>query len=1001
MGITRFVLKRPVTTLMALLCLLVFGISSVFSATLEQMPDTEQPMLIVVAVYSGASPEDIDELVTTPIEDEVSSLEGVKSMSSTSNEGDAMIMLEYDYDTDMDEAYDELKRSLDTLALQLPDDVETTVMEMSMNEGSTMMLSISHATEENLYDYVDQNVVPALEQLSTVADVESMGGTSEYIRVELQSDKMRQYQVTMDQIASAVSAADLSYPSGDAVAGNLELSVSTSSDNDTLEDLLDIPITTSSGKTIYLEDVAEVYTAEESRGGISRYNGQETISISITKQQSSSAMDVSDQVKEVIETLVAEDPDLTIDIANDSADSILSSLKEVAETMVLAVLISMVIIFMFFGDFKASLIVGSSIPTSILMSLILMTASGFSLNVITMSALVLGVGMMVDNSIVVLESCFRALDAMDQKGILEYAKAALSGTNIVVQSIVGSTVTTCVVFIPLVFLQGMSGQMFGSLGYTIVFCMTASLLSAITVVPLCYMAYKPKETERALMSRPMVWMQNGYRKIMPSLLKHKFLVMAVSVGTVAATVFLASGMETELMTSDDTGTISVSIETRPGLLSDQAEEMLTKVEEIVMNNENVDSYMLRYDDSSGTITAYLKDDRTMDTDDVVKLWEKEMADIENCTIDVEASTSMSMMGGTQGYEAILHGTDYDELKEVSDEIVAEMTARDDVINVHSSLENTAPVVAINVDQVAASAEGLSASDIGKQVKQMLDGEELTTLKIDGQEVSVMAEYPEEEYQTVPQVENIILTTPSGGYVALTDVAEITFRDNPSSISKTDKAYEITITAEYVNGNVKSAIDNEVIAPHLSSSITKGVNTRDQMMAEEFASLFQAIAVAAFLVFVVMAAQFESPKFSFMVMTTIPFSLVGSFGLLKLTGVTISMTSILGFLILVGTVVNNGILYVDTVNQYRLTMDLKTALVEAGATRLRPILMTSLTTILSMIPMALAIGGSGSTTQGLAIVDIGGLTAGVLVALFMLPVYYEIMNGRRERRVLDL
>lgn len=1001
MGITRFVLKRPVTTLMALLCLLVFGISSVFSATLEQMPDTEQPMLIVVAVYSGASPEDIDELVTTPIEDEVSSLEGVKSMSSTSNEGDAMIMLEYDYDTDMDEAYDELKRSLDTLALQLPDDVETTVMEMSMNEGSTMMLSISHATEENLYDYVDQNVVPALEQLSTVADVESMGGTSEYIRVELQSDKMRQYQVTMDQIASAVSAADLSYPSGDAVAGNLELSVSTSSDNDTLEDLLDIPITTSSGKTIYLEDVAEVYTAEESRGGISRYNGQETISISITKQQSSSAMDVSDQVKEVIETLVAEDPDLTIDIANDSADSILSSLKEVAETMVLAVLISMVIIFMFFGDFKASLIVGSSIPTSILMSLILMTASGFSLNVITMSALVLGVGMMVDNSIVVLESCFRALDAMDQKGILEYAKAALSGTNIVVQSIVGSTVTTCVVFIPLVFLQGMSGQMFGSLGYTIVFCMTASLLSSITVVPLCYMAYKPKETERALMSRPMVWMQNGYRKIMPSLLKHKFLVMAVSVGTVAATVFLASGMETELMTSDDTGTISVSIETRPGLLSDQAEEMLTKVEEIVMNNENVDSYMLRYDDSSGTITAYLKDDRTMDTDDVVKLWEKEMADIENCTIDVEASTSMSMMGGTKGYEAILHGTDYDELKEVSDEIVAEMTARDDVINVHSSLENTAPVVAINVDQVAASAEGLSASDIGKQVKQMLDGKELTTLKIDGQEVSVMAEYPEEEYQTVPQVENIILTTPSGGYVALTDVAEITFRDNPSSISKTDKAYEITITAEYVNGNVKSAIDNEVIAPHLSSSITKGVNTRDQMMAEEFASLFQAIAVAAFLVFVVMAAQFESPKFSFMVMTTIPFSLVGSFGLLKLTGVTISMTSILGFLILVGTVVNNGILYVDTVNQYRLTMDLKTALVEAGATRLRPILMTSLTTILSMIPMALAIGGSGSTTQGLAIVDIGGLTAGVLVALFMLPVYYEIMNGRRERRVLDL
>ena len=265
----------------------------------------------------------------------------------------------------------------------------------------------------------------------------------------------------------------------------------------------------------------------------------------------------------------------------------------------------------------------------------------------------------------------------------------------------------------------------------------------------------------------------------------------------------------------------------------------------------------------------------------------------------------------------------------------------------------------------------------------------------------MAEYPEEDYRTVDQVKGIILTKPSGGYVALTDVAEIYFKDSPASISKTDKSFEITITADYTGGNVKSVIDSEVINPNLSGTITTGVNSRDKMMQEEFSALYKAIAIAVFMVFVVMAAQFESPKFSFMVMTTIPFSLVGSFGLLKVTGVTISMTSLLGFLVLVGTVVNNGILYVDTVNQYRMTMDLKTALIEAGATRLRPILMTSLTTILSMIPMALAIGSSGSTTQGLAVVNIGGLTAGVLVALFLLPIYYAVMNGNKKRVVLDI
>lgn len=1004
MGITRFVLKRPVTVLMALLCLIVFGISSVFNATLEQMPDMDQPMMIIMANYSGASPEDMDELVTQLIEDQVSTLEGVKSMSSTTSEGRSMIMLEYDYDTDMDEAYSDLTKSLNSIR-DLPDDVEPTVMEMNNNAQASMMLTIANPSQENLYDYVDQKIVPELEKLSTVAEVSTMGGSSEYIKIELMSDMMDQYNVSINDIKSAMSAANLSYPSGSAESGNLDLSVSTLTQHDTLDELLEMPITVSGNKIVYLEDIAVVSYAEEQKGGVSRYNGEETISISLTKQQSSTAMDLSKQVQKIIKSLQNDDDDLTITVARDEADSIQDSLKDVAETMVMAVVISMIIIFLFFGDFKASLIVGSSIPTSILMSLIVMTRAGFTLNIITMSGLVLGVGMMVDNSIVVLESCFRAMDKQQDKGALGYAKAALEGTNIVVASIFGSTVTTCVVFIPLVFLNGMSGQMFGAMGYTIVFCMCASLLSAITIVPLCYMMYKPKERSSAPATRPLTFLQDAYRKIMPVLLKHKAIVMLVSVGIIVATVFLASGMQTELMTADDTGTVSVSIETRPGLITEQADAILAEAESIVAAHEDVESYMLRYNNDKGTITAYLKDDRKMSTDEVVSQWENEMADLENCTITVEASTSMSMMGRSRGYEAILKGTQYDELQEVSNEIVNELIARDDVKNVHSSIENTAPVVAVKVDPVSASAEGLTAAQIGTMIKQMLDGEEVTTLKVDGQEISVKAEYPEDQYRTVPQLERIILKKPSGGYVALSDVAEIYYKDSPSSIEKEDKSYQITISADYVDSSssaaVKTKIDNEVISPNLTGTIVRGTNSRDRMMQEEFSGLYNAIAVAVFLIFVVMAAQFESPKFSFMVMTTIPFSLVGSFGLLKLTGVSMSMTSILGFLILVGTVVNNGILYVDTVNQYRMEMPLRKALIEAGATRMRPIMMTSLTTILSMLPMAMAFGSSGSTTQGLAVVNIGGLSVGVLVALFILPVYYALMNGRKELKVLDI
>lgn len=1000
-GITKYILKHPVTTVMALLCLIVFGITSVFSAKLEQMPDMETPMLIVRAGYSGAGPEDICELVTEPIEDAISTLEGVKSMRSTSGDGSAMVMLEYDYGTDMDEAYDNLKKKLENAKRNLPDDVDTSIMEMSMNAGTTMMLSISHSRQENLYDYVEQNIVPEFERISSIAEVSAMGGSSEYVKIELLSEKLEQYGLTMSDVTSAISTANLAYPSGEAVAGNLELSVTTSLETEQVGELQDIPIATATGDLVMLSDVANIYEAKEDRGGVSRYNGEETISLSITKQQSNTAMEVSSAVKSAIATLEAGDEDLHINVANDTSESILESLMDVAVTMVLAIIISMIVIFLFFGDYKASLIVGSSIPTSILMSLIAITAAGFSLNVITMSALVLGVGMMVDNSIVVLESCFRATADSRDKGILGYSKAALEGTAIVGNSIIGSTITTCVVFLPLASIQGMTGQMFKPLGFTVVFCMVASLLSAMTIVPLCYLFYKPVETQKALMSLAIERFQRFYRQVMEKLLKRKGMVMIASVAILAATVYLASGMQAELMTSDDTGTVSVSIETRPGLLQEKVNDALEQAEAVVAADENVDSYMLRFNSSSGSITAYLKDKRKMDTEDVAELWQKEMDSIENCTIDVSASTSMSFMGGQRGYEVLLRGTQYDELKEVSDKIVKEMTERDDIINVHSSIENNAPIVTLKVDPVMAKAHGLTASAIGSTVNQILSGVEATTLKVDGEEISVQVEYPEDEYRTVDQVKDIILTDSKGGKVALTQVADVIFKDSPSSISKTDKAYEITISGDYTGGNTKAAIDSEVILPNLTGTISLGTNSRDRMMQEEFSSLYSAIAIAVFLVFVVMASQFESVKFSVMVMTTIPFSLVGSFGFLKITGVTISMTTLLGFLILIGTVVNNGILYVDTVNQYRQEMDLHTALVEAGATRIRPILMTSLTTILSMIPMALAIGSSGSTTQGIAIVDIGGLAVGVIVALFMLPVYYGLLSRRPKEEFQDI
>lgn len=1015
MGLTRGVLKRPVTTVLAILCLIVFGLSSVFSSKLELTPDMEMPMEVIVTVYPGANPEDIDELVTKPIEDEVSTLNSVKSINSYSNENMSFILLQYEYGTDMDKAYSDLKKKTDTLASTLPDDVQDPiVMEFNINDMASISLSVNNDSAENLYNYVDQKIAPELEKLSSVASVDISGGRGEYIKVELIQEKLEQYHLSMNSVVTALASADLSYPAGSTEVGSQSLSVTTGVSFDDMESLKQIPINLGNGNTIYLSDVANVYTNLKAAEGIGRYNGKDTVMLSVKKQQESSAGEVSKAVHKTIDRLMEADPELDIIVIDDTSEQINSSLFSVFETMLAAVVISMIIIILFFGDLKASLIVGTSIPISILAALVLMHVMGFSLNVLTLGGLVLGVGMMVDNSIVVLESCFRSAKG---KGFAEFRQAALEGSGIVLQSIIGGTVTTCVVFLPMAVLQGLSGQQFKPLGFTIVFCMIASLISAMTVVPLCYTMYRPQEKEHAPLSGAVNALQDWYRKMMKVLLYKKKTVMLTSVGLLVFSFFLATQVGMELMPATDSGQISITAELRPGLTVEKADEILTEIESFVAADEDVEDYTLSYGSSgmslstgsSGSLTAYLKDNRKRETDEIVKEWTAVLGDIQNTNITVESQSSMSMMSSSSdGVEYILQSTQYDELKNTSDEIVQALKERPEVIRIHSTLENSSPVVMVEVDPLKAAAEGLSAAQIGATVNMMISGNEATTLDVNGNEISVMVEYPDGEYDRIDQVKNIVLQTATDGNVALTDVADIYFKDSPQQIVRSDKQYQVTITGNFavdVTEKQQKEIENQLyeeeVLPRMSTSVTRAQNSMDEMMMEEFSALGKAILTAIFLVFVVMAAQFESPKFSIMVMTTVPFSLIGSFGLLFLCDATISMPSLLGFLMLVGTVVNNGILYVDTANQYRVEMERDTALIEAGATRLRPILMTTLTTVLSMIPMAMAIGDSGAMMQGLALVDIGGLVASTILALLMLPVYYTLMNRPRKHDALDV
>ncbi len=1003
--LTKFVLKRPVTTVLCIISLIFFGAISIFNMKLELTPDINMPMLIVTTTYAGANPEDIDELITKEIEDEIGTLSGVDSITSSSSENYSMILLQYEYGTDMNNAYTELRKKLDSVESELPDDAdEPNIMELNVNEMASMYVCINNPEISNIYNYAENTVKPEIEKISSVASVDIYGGQKEYVRVRLDPEKLAQLHLDMTSVAQLVGSASFSVPAGSTDVGNTEMNISLGVEYKTPEELKRIPISYGSGNIIYLEDIAEVSRANEEISNIGRYNGSDAVILAISKNQQYSASAVSKNAVKAFEKLKANDPNFEYTIVQDASDQINSSLISVFETMIIAIVLSTVVLFLFYGDIKASLIVATSIPISILSALVMMSCMGYSLNVITLGSMVLAVGMMVDNSIVVLEACFRAQELDPDTSRDGYIRNAINGTASVAGSVLGSTLTTCVVFLPIGFLNGLSGQFFQPLGMTIVFSMIASLISALAVVPLCYVFYKPTEKENAPIYRPIRRLQDAYRSFESRILNNKKKTVVITGAFVVIALISATQLGMKLMPEIDQGQIQVSVDMKPGLTTEKQLEKFTEIESAIMADEDVDKNMLSsgsmgYTSSgTGSFTVYLKKDRKKTTAETIDLWKRSFQNIADCDLSISAYSQTSMMNTDSGYSLTLVSSDYDELKAVTDDIYDALKTDSRLTAVTSSLANAAPVIKFDIDPVAAAAEGFVPKQVAGSLYTMLSGTKADTMDVDGQNLSVKVEYPEDEYDDISKVKDILLTSSAGNTVYLKDIAEVSFEDSPSSIKRYNKQYQSTITASYTDladKNTEAAVNSSYVTPRLTGNVELSTNAQLDMMYDEFKSLATAIIIAVFLVFVVMAAQFESPRFSFMVMTTIPFAMIGACGFLWLLDIDISMPTLIGFLMLIGTVVNNGILYVDTVDQLRNEMSFMNAVTEAGAIRLRPIMMTTLTTVLSMLPMGIGYGDSGELMQGLALVNIGGLITSTVLALIVLPVYYCIMNGRRR------
>lgn len=968
----------------------------------------DMPMLIVSTIFPGAGPDDVDSLVTSEITEALGAQSGVRHIISQSMENVSIVILQFQFGQDMDRAYTDVSRAMDAVVPRLPSDaMDPMVLEININAMPVMHLSIGSDTIENLRHHVEDEIVPQLERLSSVSGVNVAGGRQEYVRVEVIEERLAEHRLHISSVISALGGVNHTAPLGAAEFGEIDLAVRVQVRHETIDALNRIPITLWTGDVIRLSDVANVYISTHDATSISRHNMNENVSISIQKPQAVSANRTSVDVNRVLNSIAANNPDVEIIIVHDDSEFISDSIQSVAQTLVLAIILSMVVLYLFLGDLRASLIIGSSMPISLLVTFIFMNFMGFSLNVVSLSGLIIGVGMMIDNSIVVIDSCSREL-----KERRLFRISAIEGTKKVMLSIFAVTLTTVVVFLPLATVDGMAGQQFAPLGFAIIFALIASLMSAVTLVPLFFARFKPIETENAPIARIFKRLESGYAKLLTVILRRKKIVLLVTIIIMLISAALSSFLNFELMPTTDDGVISVSVSTRPGLNLESIDEILHELEEIISAHPDVEHFtlsaggggdmmMMMFGGGGGgaSLTAYLRSDRAMQTSEVVEQWRLETMHILNSDIDVSPVSMVGMPGGGN-IDVMLEGETLDGIREGAAIVEALMNEHPDIIRVNSSVARANPQAEIVVDPLLAAAHNITPQMVTGSIFVALNGSEVTEITIGGQRYSIWVTYPRGRYESVSDIANMMLLSAAGASIPLSDISTVEFTDIPQTIVRQNGFYNATITAvptDAARFTAQAEIMERVGELTLPAGVQIGQAVFDEMMVEELTSLGMAIITAILLVFMVMAIQFESIRHSLMVMTCVPLALIGSFLLMFLTGTTISMISMLGFLILIGLVVNNGILFVDTANKYRKDMDLHEALIHAGRTRLRPILMITLTTILAMLPLALGIGDNLGLMQGLGITVIGGLSASTLLALILLPTFYLLIDGNPEKR----
>lgn len=1015
MNLTKTSVKRPLTIIMVFLVLLLFGGIGYSKMSVDLMPNMDLPYLMVSTQWKGAGPEDIDEQISKKIEKQLSGVSKVKNTMSYSFEGFSMVGLEFEYGTDLDEVMNDVRSKVDTVQAQLPDDVEkSSIMKADMNDMPVGQLVISGdgKTGDAISNFADENVQAQMEAIDGVTSASSNGGDKSQINITADPSVLNSNGVSISTISGVLSGTNKTFPYGSITEGENKIVLRAVDQLNSLEDVKKIQIPTASGKTVRLDSLCSVELSKADETGVYRYNGEQSLVMDVSKQRDANTVKVMREVKKKVAEINKSNPDYSIKIINDTSDFINQSMSSVFKNLIESALISFVVIFAFLKSMRASLVVAVAIPTSIVGAVALLYFANESLNMVTTGSLVIAVGMVVDNATVVIENIFK----YRSRGDMLIEDCAIEGTRTVTNAVMASTLTTVAIFLPILFTDGIAQIIFGSLAKTLIFALSLSLIVAITLVPSIFNKLSGKGNEDKLVEKPSPIfdkVSEMYKKLLDVALSHKKLVVLISIGLFAASIFGAKFIGMDFMPSSDKGQISISIKLPKGLDLKPSDEYIKMAEEKLSDISEINTVVTTYETSgmktgsSASIAVELvpKADRKRSTKEVEKEVEEKMNTVPDCKITTSMSDSVMSQGGGSGSSGItlqFQGPDKDVLASLSNDIKEKLETVDGLKNVETSVSDTDKEAQFRIDKQKAADYGINTGNIAALLRTSINGSNVTKAKINDYDIDVNLKVQDKSIDSLDDIKNMKVTSQTGQQVPLSAFADITMEDGLKTIEKFNGDYVVNITADLngIDTNTASKLANakaaEVELPR-NYKISDGGMT--QMMNESMGGLAVSMVIAIILVYMVMVAQFESFSKPFIIMFSIPFGFVGVVLALLISRVTLSIVGMLGAILLVGIVVNNGIVLIDYIEQLRkanVDKDLKELVAYGSAARLRPVLMTTATTVLGMIPTALALGEGGETMQPLAIVIIGGLSVSTLVTLILIPSIYMIFDKLQNK-----